>query len=401
MKQTITDQPARPILLTSIGVLVLSILVLIAANVFRSSPEKRSPKPLVPLVSTLVAPKPSHMIEIQSQGVVRPQHQTELFSEVSGRVVDISPSFEAGAFVKAGERLLKIEDTDYIANLKAAEAEYARAAAAYEQALEETRQAEKDWEILGRKGQANDLALKKPQLAQARAAVKSAKVGLTRAQKEQERTEIRAPYDGLIAERPVQFGQFVSAGSVLGTIYGTDAAEVRLPVTFEESMLLKGQGHSVALESEAMPGIQWPATLHRVDNRIREDNRMVYLTVRVASPYADTQKSQLPFGLYVTGTIAAQTSAPIYKVPRTALRAKGKLWVVNTGSELELRTPDVLYKDKTQVYLQSGLEKGEQLLLSGVGTPLPGMKVRVSGDVNNRGLTDNHAAPQSIDPNNN
>lgn len=386
----INQQPNKPLLLAALAALLAAIAVFVVAKNSKPASLQKPATVSIPLVQTLTLDEYTQSLPVRSQGVVRPMWQTQLLAEVSGRVVKLSPSFEAGAFVEEGDWLLSIEDTDYVANLKAAEAELARAQAALEQAQEETRQAQKDWALLGRAGQANDLALKKPQLAQARASVKSARVGFTQARKALERTKIVAPYAGLIASRPVQLEQFVSQGVELGQIYSTQAADIRLPVTFREYQLMDAETVPVQLSSEAVPGVRWQGQVHRLEHRIEERSRLVYLIVRIDDPYQleVSANPPLPFGLFVEAKVLIPAVEPLLAVPRTALTPEDRLWVVTENQTLEQRVPEVLYKDRKFAYLRSGLKIGEPIYLAGINTPLPGMKVRLPGSRNTSAVLD-------------
>src|SRR5690606_1573837 len=130
--------------------------------------EERPAKPLVPPVEFLVARAGPHQFFVRTQGTVTPSTETTLIPEVSGRIVEVSPRFEAGAFFERGDVLARIEPTRYEAALAEAEArlEGARLALAQEEAARQ--QAEEDWRDLGR-GAPSALALRAPQRAQAEA----------------------------------------------------------------------------------------------------------------------------------------------------------------------------------------------------------------------------------------
>jgi len=178
-----------------VPVIVLGLGVFAMRAIINSKPEPqgRERSPRVAVVETItVQPQEVHL-SVDSQGTVRPRVQTRLTAEVSGRVEAVSPNFRPGGFISQGEVLVRLDPTDYEAAVADANANLAQArfALAQEEALAE--QALADWEELGR-GEASDLALRKPQMEQARSATQSAEAALVRAQRNRERTQMRAPY---------------------------------------------------------------------------------------------------------------------------------------------------------------------------------------------------------------
>ncbi len=84
-------------------------------------------------------------------------------------------------------------------------------------------------------GEANDLVLRIPQLAEAKANVDAAIAQHDQALTDLERTKIRAPYSGRILEQLVDVGQFVNTGTNMARIFAVDFAEIRLPLTNQQS----------------------------------------------------------------------------------------------------------------------------------------------------------------------
>lgn len=77
----------------------------------------------------------------------------------------------------------------------------------------------------------SDLALYKPQLAREQANIEAAKADLLIAQRDLNKTVIRAPFNAVVATRSVGLGQYVEQGEVLGQLMSTDIAQIRLPLS--------------------------------------------------------------------------------------------------------------------------------------------------------------------------
>ncbi|HEY5775915.1 MAG TPA: biotin/lipoyl-binding protein, partial [Xanthomonadales bacterium] len=212
---------------------VLVVVGLVAWQKSKSAERKPEAVKAV-LVETIDAEVVSLNFVIKSQGTVRPRTETTLVSEVSGKIVSVAPEFVAGGFFHEGEILLQIDPSDYEAALKRAQAALASREAKLADETARSEQALKDWINMGKQGQPSDLVLRKPQMADAKANVSAAEADVQKARRDLERTSITVPYDGLVRQKAVDIGQYVTLGTRLGVTFAIDTAEVRLPLTHND-----------------------------------------------------------------------------------------------------------------------------------------------------------------------
>jgi RND family efflux transporter MFP subunit len=219
------------VLITGIGI----VQVLVAA---KPAPEKKAEtQRLVSLHVDNVA-SDTVTVSVETQGEVRPKTEIDLVPQVTGRVVEVAPQFAEGAEFEPGTMLIKIDDTDYRLALVRAEARVAEAYTQLEEELATARIKEEQWR--DRDGvEPTPFALNKPQVAQARAALRSAEAGLEEARVNLARTEISVPFRGRVRSKDIGVGQFVRAGDVLGRVFSVDTIEVRLALT--DTQLVDGQ----------------------------------------------------------------------------------------------------------------------------------------------------------------
>ena len=78
---------------------------------------------------------------------------------------------------------------------------------------------------------AGPLALWEPQVEAARAAVQGARIAVADAELLLSRTEVRAPFAGVVRTESIDLGQFVTAGRAVGRLYAADAVEVVVPLS--------------------------------------------------------------------------------------------------------------------------------------------------------------------------
>ena len=221
--------------------------------------KKLAPERALTRIKVITA-QPETVQTIRSQGTVLPTIESDLSVEVSGRIIEVSKNFRAGSYFKKGELLLSIERADYEAALAMREADLAsaRLTLAQEEAL--AAQALEDWQSMG-SGEASALTLRKPQLAQAKAMVKSAEASVSQAERDLDRTRITAPYDGLVLSKNVDLGQYVVANPAnpIARIYATELAEVRLPIALSDAVF-SGRSRAAFQQGHTLsPERTWPA----------------------------------------------------------------------------------------------------------------------------------------------
>jgi RND family efflux transporter MFP subunit len=202
-------------------------------------PPKEEVAPAAPqVIRTRVAKLPwiDYQVNVTTRGVVQSHNQVELHAQVSGEIVRISPNFEVGAYFKAGEILAEISSRDYQIAVEAAKARCDGAAANLSLATRNVERNERlSVENAISRAELDELIATQELMA---AELESAEAQLERARRDLERTMIVAPYDGRVLQRTVSRGQAVAVGTVLGTVFSTDYAEVRLPIAAKDLRFL-------------------------------------------------------------------------------------------------------------------------------------------------------------------
>ena len=310
-----------------------------------------------PWVSVVAADPGVHALAVETQGTVRPLREIQLVSQVGGRVESVSPRFAEGGFFAAGEALVKVEDIDYQFVIARAESQVAAARQTVAEEKGRTLQAKREWRDLGSE-QANALFLRKPQLAAAEAALGAAQADLAAARLDLERTAISAPFNGRISEKFVDVGQYVAPGTAIATVYDTDVALVRLPLTDSQVELLdlplnydilsssEAAGAPVALEARFAGRMwEWQGRIVRTDASIDVNSRVVYAVVEVDKPFAREAGSRRPPlapGLFVNARVSGREFSGVSLLPRSALRSDDTLMIVDGEDLVRVRQVKVL-----------------------------------------------------------
>jgi len=355
----------------AIIVFAIVVVVIVASN--RPSPPEREPMVSAMLVDVIEAQQSDGNFSVTAQGTVRPRTQTSVSAEVGGQLVMVSDRFVAGGFFEKGEVLAQIDPSNYEAALLQASAELASAQARFADERARSEQAKRDWErIHGTERQANDLVLRLPQLAGAKAAVDAAEAAVYRAQRNLERTQITLPYAGMVRARNVDLGQYVNAGMVLGVTFAVDAAEVRLPLSTQDRAFLNlpraGEvgmsGPEVVLRANVDgQWDQWTGRVVRTEGVIDENTRLSYAVVVIEDPYQKlgtltNAGGVLPMGTFVEGVIEGKSSQGLIRLPRAALRGGDTVFVANDENELEIRSVEVVRATTEEIYVRNNIRPG-------------------------------------------
>jgi RND family efflux transporter MFP subunit len=386
----------RTLLQITLPIFVLAVSSLIAYAII-SSKELPEAKPRVesaPVVEVYTASRKSVHLSVSAQGTVTPRTETRLISEVSGRIEELSPGLASGGFFEEGELLLDIDDTDYIAAVEDARAAVARAEATLAREEADAEVARQDWETVGQGREASALALRVPQLKEARANLASAEARFEMAKRDVERTKIRAPYPGRVRARMVDVGQFVTRGTALADIFAVDFAEVRLPVpddllprldlVLDEEFKTAGKGPEVILSTHFAGKVhRWTGYVERVEGTIDTRTRSIILVVRVSDPYgrrAEGAGPPLLAGLYVQASVEGRFLEDAVVIPRASVRTGNTIFVLDARDQLDIRQIELLSTETEDVVVLSGLQEGERVVSSPLELPVEGMQLRVEDE---------------------
>ncbi|MDT8450857.1 MAG: efflux RND transporter periplasmic adaptor subunit [Wenzhouxiangellaceae bacterium] len=376
---------AVPVLIVAAAALVAILLAMAGGE-----PERRE-APRAALLVDVVRPEINRdAFVIHAQGTVTPRNQAELVSQVSGKVIWQSDEFVAGGVFESGEVLARIDPSDYETALLAAEAELAAARATLSDEQARSDAARADFRRLyGDSREPGDLMLRLPQVARARAAVQAREAAVERARRDLERTRITLPFDGMVRERNVDLGQYVSTGTSLGVAFSTDRAEVRLSLGASDLKFLDlpPPGTQKRLEipvkltgSVAGRNATWDATLVRTEGVVDSNTRLTWVVAEVVDPYdlkSDRHALPLPVGTFVEARIAGRDASGLAVLPTEAVHDGNRIYMADAEDRLEIRTVDVVRTTPREVYIDGELTAEDRVITTAIPAPIPGLKLNV------------------------
>jgi membrane fusion protein (multidrug efflux system) len=198
---------------------------------------------------------------------------------------------------------------------------------------------------------------------------------------------VRAPFDGIVAEKNVTPGEWVAPGRSLFTLVDDDPLKIELSVP-EKAVTAIHRDQKVSLAAVAVPCVTFTATVTRVGGEIgRTRSLTVEATIDKTSTPVDTPacKEQLaaaPAAALVPGMFA-EASVQIgtvnrIVVPATAVAQRGKTWhafVVKDGEAEDHIVQTAPASEADQVAIVRGLTPGDQIVAKVTPTIVDGTKI--------------------------
>jgi RND family efflux transporter MFP subunit len=370
------------VLLLMAGILVGGVAGCFVLQATGPRAENKSAPPTPPAVQVADAVSVRKRIAVNAQGEVNAKFAASLASQVMGRVVWVSPSFAEGGAFRAGDTLLRIDDADYRLAVIRARSQVAQAREALAREEAEAELAKRDWETLG-KGEASPLALREPQLAQAKAQLAAAEAQLGDAELDLARASIRAPFAGRVRARRANLGDYVAPGGPVADVFATDVMEIRVPLTDADlaqlaiplGYIAPANGGPAAKVSATVAGQArtWTGRLARVDANVDPRSRQVFAIVEVANAFRG--EAPLAPGLFADLEIGGGREETFVTAPRSSLKRNEFIYVVKADGTIDIRTVRPAQSTAELVYVRAGLAAGEKVVTSTLTSPRQGMRV--------------------------
>lgn len=374
---TTFDTDRRP---TSRGRLwLLAIVLVIVAVVSYQQYVKRHPK-VVGGTSDVVNVGQEGILVVKSaeirigpsiSGTMTPQEEATLRSEMSGPVVQTY--VEQGQPVKRGQPLARIDDTSIREAMLSAQS----AARSAQLSLDNAKRDAERQQRLETAGAVapRDVEAAQRTLASAQAAMADAQSRLTAAQQQLTKTTFRAPFDGLVSERPVNAGDVVQPGTAIATVVNPASMRLEGSVPAEQLSSLK-IGTPVIFTVNGYGTQTFTGRIDRINPTADPTTRQVRVYVTIPN-----EKSTLVGGLFADGRVATESRQGIM-VPTTAVDERGiSPLALRVRSDTVESVPVQLgIRDNAsdRVEIRSGVSVGDTLLANAAQGLAPGTRVRIT-----------------------
>nr|WP_319585006.1 efflux RND transporter periplasmic adaptor subunit [uncultured Pseudodesulfovibrio sp.] len=360
-----------------------------AYSIMVSAPKARMQPPQVvrQSVETRAATLTDHRVVVDVMGTVTAAREIDLKSQVSGKVLEVSPDFVPGGFFAAGEPILSIDAKDYELAVKEVEAEVTEAE--YDLKVEQGYQkvSAREWNLLQEAGKSTqaeaDLALRKPHLAKAKADLRAAQAKLEQARIDLSRTRISAPFAAMVESKDTDLGAAVAEQGSLATLVGTDEFWIQASVPVDRlgwinlpsSTRPEGSRAEIISGSGATKSVRQGRVVRLLPS-LEDEGRMARVLITVKDPLNLEGRpgvEPLLLGSYVSVKIEGNDLKDVIAVPRTAFRDNSRIWVLADDGTLDIRTVDPVWKDENSIVIKQGITPGEHIVMSDLAAPVQGM----------------------------
>ncbi len=305
-------------------------------------------------------------------GSVQPEKRADLRAEVAAVVTQVLK--DNGEPVKRGELLMRLDDTSIRESLQSAEAGSRAAAQAFEQAQ---RQVER-LKTLQAQGMTSAQALDDAEGRRnaAQSELVAARGRVVSAQQQLRRTEVRAPFDGVVSERKASVGDTAAAGKELIKVIDPRGMRFEGMISADRMDDVKA-GQQVAFRINGFGDEEFAGTVKRIDATANATTRQVEVMVA----FAEGAKAPRVAGLYAEGRIAGGGAAVARIADASIVRTgdAAHVWRVKDGRINKVAVQLGARDERSGEYeLKGGLANGDVLLRNPSGTLVDGQRVEMA-----------------------
>lgn len=305
----------------------------------------------------------AHVVEPQTlrdrllvTGSLRADEAVALRSEVSGRVTGLY--FDEGRPVRQGALLVKINDRELQAQLRQAE---------YRVTLAEDRE-QRQQALLDKGGisrEEYDATLNELNVLRAQIDLIEAQI---------EKTEVRAPFDGVVGLRQISVGSYIGPTTDIATLQALQSVKVEFSVPERHAGRVE-VGDDILFRVEGSDE-QFRGRIYAAEPRIEADTRT--LVVRARTPNPD---GRLRPGAFADIELIFDEIEDGLTVPAIAVIPElgGKKVFVYQGGQAVPRTVETGLRLDDRVQILDGLAAQDTVLVSGIQQLRPGLPVEVAG----------------------
>src|SRR5438874_8455049 len=360
----------------------------------KTNDREAAPTPAVAVAPVSAVDRPIARY-IPVSGTLMAEEQADVAAETAGRVV--STPIERGTAVAEGAELIRVSATETDAREKDAEANAAQIEARLGltrggsfdvNAVPEVQNAKASYELAQsefnrirslldqRVVSQSEFDQRRTQLEAARQQYDAAKNGATQqyqslqaaaarvtlARKALADTVVRSPFNGLVAQRMVSVGDYVTKGMKVAIVVRINPlrAQLTIPEQFVSAIAV---GQPITFEVDAYSGRQFEGRIRYVSPALQADQRALTAEAMVPNP-----GNELKPGLFATARVQQRAATPAILVPVSAVQPTGgtsRVYVVN-GDRVEERIVTTGQAVDTLVEITNGLKAGERVATTNV-----------------------------------
>ena len=341
-------------------VAIIAVLALLAWHKLRPSQNDKSQtaqakaKKMPTKVSVYVTRKQDLNNSIHVSGGILAQDEVELHTEAQGRIVKIN--FEEGSEVKRGQLLIKINDADLQAQL--------RKAVSSKKLKEDTEKRNKQLLVKG--------AISQEQYDLSQNELNAANADIDLLKENIRKTELLAPFSGIIGLKYISEGSFVTNATKLASLQSLNKVKIEFSVPERYAPQLK-RGSDILFTIDGSDKV-YKANIYAIEPKVDEQTRNV-----VMRALSDNSERKLIPGAFTNVTVQLQDKPNSLMVPTQCVVPilKGqKVYITRADSVIEQLVKTGIRTD-SQIEITEGLQVGDSVVVNGIMYLKQGSKIKI------------------------
>ncbi len=303
-------------------------------------------------------------------GAIQPARRADLRAEVAAVVLQVAK--DNGERVRAGDLIIRLDATAIRDSLTSAE-EALRAA---QQSFEQTERVLVRQRTLNQQGMISMQGLEDAEVRRnaAQSELAAAKARLVTARQQVSRTEVRAPFDGVVSERKISVGDTVQVGRELVKVIDPSSMRFEGQVSADRLGELK-LGQPVSFRINGFGDAEFRGKLARIDAAANATTRQVELIAE----FTDKTKAPQVAGLYAEGRVESADRRALVLAEGSIQRQGDNAFVWKLeGHQIKKVAVTLGERDdrRGEVVVASGLALGDQVLRAPTGSLIDGAPVQ-------------------------
>lgn len=292
---------------------------------------------------------------VYTTGTILANEEVELRSEISGKIVQIL--FKEGAYVSKGDLLVKINDADLQSQLRKAKSKVKLIEdreSRQRQLAQNQMISKEDYEST-----LNDLEASK------------AEYDLIKAQID--KTEIRAPFNGVVGLREVSEGSFVTTSNIIARLQNLSNLKIDFAIPQKYTALVKiGDELNFRLSGN---DFQYKARVYAIEPKIDPSTRTLRLRAICTASYKDLYP-----GAFVNVEVNLKQTEQAILIPSVAVvpELKGQSVYLYKSGLVSSQKVEIGLREEKRVQILSGLAEGDTVITSGILQIRPGTKIKIT-----------------------
>ena len=349
------------------------ILVFLLLFIFTACKKDREEEIIRPVKIQEINSSQNENLNIDFPAQISPTQKTILAFKYAGKIKSIN--FESGDFVKKGQVIATIDDSDYKVNLEAFSKKYEAANAVVQNAEAQFYRAEKLYKggAMPKKDYDNALMQKNVAIS----TLKEASAGLENARNTLNDTKIIAPYDGYIDKKIVEVGAVVPEGGPVVSYISNDITDISVNASLKDIEYIKNAS-DINFKDNSTEKIY---TL-KVKS-IAQNPDSINLTYPVTFTFLNLEKDE-KFLSGQTGTVTISVKNnenPEILIPLNALFEDNgsNVYLFKNGIAVKTAVEIGELRETNKISIVKGLKNGDKVIVAGVSKLVDGDKVKLLG----------------------